>query len=210
MRLIGFLLVLGLAAGCNSVAPDDGAIVEKPVASETTETAATQTANETLSDATADATAGTETETGTETADSTQTATVEITNDNPEISDEQDFSAVTARVSIEDDKARLKAQRENYEVIAPTDLPTRKGKGPNVVAYALSTTHDVGEKKFKRLGILGASQSAKACKKYVSPDDAQLAFLAAGGPKRDVRNLDPDGDGFACDWSPGIYRAAVQ
>ena len=33
--------------------------------------------------------------------------------------------------------------------------------------------------------------------------------LPCGGPERDPRGLDPDGDGFACDWDPAPFRAAV-
>ena len=32
------------------------------------------------------------------------------------------------------------------------------------------------------------------------------AFLEAGGPKRDRKGLDPDGDGFACAWDPRPFR----
>jgi len=48
------------------------------------------------------------------------------------------------------------------------------------------------------------------CRAFRSPDLAQEWFLANRGPGRDRRALDPDGDGFACDWNPEVYRAAVQ
>ena len=40
--------------------------------------------------------------------------------------------------------------------------------------------------------------------------EAKIAFLEAGGPKRDRKALDPDGDGYACGWDPAPYRRAVQ
>ncbi len=130
---------------------------------------------------------------------------------NPGISDEQSFEAVSARETIESDRERLDAQRETYVQIQPTALPSRTGsKRPNIVQYALETQNAVGEKMYSRTGILGASASQRACAKFTSPDIAQEAFLEAGGPQRDRKNLDPDGDGFACDWDPRPFRLAVQ
>ena len=43
-----------------------------------------------------------------------------------------------------------------------------------------------------------------------APTPAQQAFLEAGGPERDRKGLDPDGDGYACAWDPTPFRAAVQ
>ena len=37
-----------------------------------------------------------------------------------------------------------------------------------------------------------------------------LQFLAAGGPERDRKGIDPDGDGFACGFNPAPFRAAKQ
>ncbi|MCV2880593.1 hypothetical protein [Actibacterium sp. XHP0104] len=133
-----------------------------------------------------------------------RTAVVDVNN--PGISDEQDFSAVSARESIESDAARLEAQREQYVVIEPTALPSRVSTGPNVVEYALSTSNQVGQKVYRRLNLLGGSQLARNCSKYASADLAQQAFLKAGGPERDRLNLDPDGDGFACTWDPTPFR----
>ena len=127
---------------------------------------------------------------------------------NPALSDEQDFSAVTARETIESDRERLAELRQHYEVIAPTALPDRApSTGPNIVEYALNTTNRVGESIYRR-SALKLKSSQRACARYASPDLAQLAFLAAGGPKRDRKNLDPDGDGFACAWDPAPFRLA--
>ncbi|CAN0586593.1 unnamed protein product, partial [Ectocarpus sp. 12 AP-2014] len=41
-------------------------------------------------------------------------------------------------------------------------------------------------------------------------DQAQIAFLEAGGPEKDRNGMDPDGDGFACNWDPTPFRRAAQ
>ena len=125
------------------------------------------------------------------------------------ISDEQDFNAVKSRVSIQQDAARLAEQREQYQVINPEPLPARpSNEGPNLADYALGTTNNVGDKLYSRFNILGHDAYLRACARYGSPDLAQEAFLAAGGPNRDPKGLDPDGDGFACDWDPAPFRKA--
>lgn len=126
--------------------------------------------------------------------------------DNPSISDEQDFDAVSSRETIESDAERLRAQRDAYQVIEPTALPDRAGDGPNVVAFALSTQHAVGQKVYRRTAFPSANRYQKNCGQFLSADLAQEAFLAAGGPERDKLGMDPDGDGFACDWDPSPYR----
>lgn len=125
---------------------------------------------------------------------------------NAGISDEQDFDAVSSRESIESDRERLAQQRANYQVIEPTALPTREGGGINVVEYALSTTNAVGQAIYRRSNPLRNSVFLRNCTKYPSSDQAQEAFLKAGGPKRDRLNIDPDGDGFACYWDPTPFR----
>ena len=125
------------------------------------------------------------------------------------ISDEQDFDAVSGRESIESDKERLAKQRAQYIVIEPTDVPTgRSGKGAKVVEFALSTTNNVGQSVYSRSKILAQSRFVRNCLKYPSPDLAQAEFLQSGGPKKDRKGLDPDGDGFACSWDPEPFRNA--
>lgn len=129
---------------------------------------------------------------------------------NAEVSDEQDFAAVSARETIESDKARIEANRAQYVVIQPGSLPVRPGEmGPNIVEFALATTNPVGVALYDRGGLSFTSSEA-ACGKFASPDQAQQAFLAAGGPESDRKNLDPDGDGFACGWDPAPFRIALQ
>lgn len=123
------------------------------------------------------------------------------------ISDEQNFDAVKSRVSIQQDAARLAEMRSQYKVIPPEPLPSRPaGDGPNLAQYALSTTNQVGQQMYKRFSLLGKDAEARNCARYTSPDLAQEAFLAHGGPERDPLNLDPDGDGFACSWNPAPFR----
>lgn len=128
---------------------------------------------------------------------------------NPAISDEQDFDAVAARESIESDAERLARMQAARVVIAPTAIPDRPADiGPNIIDYALATTHDVGERRHTRRPIT-AARHQRSCLAFRSADLAQEWFLQNGGPGRDRQGLDPDGDGFACDWNPAVYRAAA-
>ena len=126
---------------------------------------------------------------------------------NPGISDEQNFDAVSSRETIQSDAARRARQQAEYEVIRPEALPARTSANrPNIVAYALSTQHMPGQKLYGRSALRRGN--ASACSGYASADLAQEAFLQAGGPERDRLGLDPDGDGFACAWDPRPFRRA--
>lgn len=126
------------------------------------------------------------------------------------ISDEQDFTAVAARETIESDAERIARNRAEYVVVQPKDLPQRPGDtGPNIVEFALATNHAPGVQMYKRSG-LGSRDSSSACARFASPDLAQQEFLAKGGPERDRMGVDPDGDGFACAWDPRPFRTALQ
>ncbi len=199
MRLALTLLALLALAACNHVTPDDGAVVERM---QVNDDVPLEEAEKTTEEE--------EEEDGEKTEEQEEAKIVVISNDNPEISDTQDFGALTERVTIEDDKALLKAQRDKFKVIAPTALPSRKGNAANVVEYALKSTNKVGEKIYSRSNPLGKALAKRNCQQYRLPDDAQAAFLGAGGPKRDNKNLDPDGDGFACAWTPDTYRKLLQ
>ena len=126
------------------------------------------------------------------------------------ISDEQDFSAVSARETIESDAERIARNRAEYVVVQPGALPVRPGDtGPNIVEFALATKHAPGVQMYKRSG-LSVRNANSACAKYSSPDQAQQDFLSKGGPERDRGGVDPDGDGFACSWDPRPFRTALQ
>jgi hypothetical protein len=130
----------------------------------------------------------------------------EMARANGGISDENDFTAVSQRETIESDRARIERNRAQYQVIQPGAVPTRPGEvGPNIVDYALATSHPRGTQLYRR-SSLGVGNSAAKCAGYASPDLAQQAFLARGGPERDRLGLDPDGDGYACAWDPSPFR----
>lgn len=134
-----------------------------------------------------------------------QTESGEMARSNTGISDEQDFSAVSSRETIESDKERLARNRAQYQVVQPTAIPQRTATGANIVEFALATTHNPGTQMYTR-SALRLTDPAVACGRYGSSDLAQQAFLEAGGPKRDRKGLDPDGDGFACQWDPRPFR----
>lgn len=134
-----------------------------------------------------------------------------LDRDNPSISSEQDFAAVSAERGIAADAERLRAARQQYQLVTPTELQRPESTGPNIFAYALGPAKPVGTQGAFRRG-LGASESRSAakCQSYRSDDIAQEDFLAAGGPERDRLGLDPDGDGNACAWDPSVVRRLVQ
>lgn len=127
------------------------------------------------------------------------------------VSDENDFNAVAARESIQSDAQRIAQNRAQYVVVEPRNLPQRPGEtGPNIVAYALASTHARGTQMYPRGGMFGVKDSTRACAQYVSSDQAQADFLAKGGPQKDRLGLDPDGDGYACAWDPTPFRKVMQ
>lgn len=126
---------------------------------------------------------------------------------NPEISDEQNFQAVSGRESIESDAERRDRQAAAYQLIEATALPSRSGNaGPNIIQYALQAPNNRGESVFDRSSLSGEGRYSRNCAKYRTPDDAQRDFLSRGGPQRDRLGIDPDGDGFACGWDPQAFR----
>lgn len=126
------------------------------------------------------------------------------------ISNENNFDAVAGQRSIESDAARLANNRAQYSVVQPQALPERLDSGPNIVGYALETKHAPGTQVYRRIGLNKRAKFERACAGYSTPDQAQIDFLARGGPKKDRQGIDPDGDGFACDWDPTPFRRAAQ
>ena len=82
-----------------------------------------------------------------------------------------------------------------FSVTAQAQVGSEYAGGPRDVPKQLS-------------GLAGRAQ--RACGHYPSPDQAQIDFLASGGPERDKLGLDPDGDGYACAWNPAPFRTAVK
>jgi hypothetical protein len=81
--------------------------------------------------------------------------------------------------------------------------------GANVVAFALSTEHAVGQRVYPRFPFRLGGREVRCCD-FRTTDLAQDWFLTNEGPERDRAGLDPDGDGFACNWSPERYRAEAR
>ena len=114
--------------------------------------------------------------------------------------------------------APLVATRSEAQAVGATTAPAQpqaqslpagtSGSG-DIVRFALSTTHAVGTKIYSR-GIVSQNRANRHCARFQAPDIAQRAFLEAGGPQRDKYGIDPDGDGFACGWSPEPFRAALR
>ncbi|WP_407495221.1 hypothetical protein [Pseudooceanicola sp. MF1-13] len=126
------------------------------------------------------------------------------------ISNENDFEAVGDQRSIAADAALIEQNKANYTVVQPEALPARTDTGPNIVAFALQTNHGVGQQVYRRTNLPGAeNRYQRVCSNYPSPDLAQTEFLQSGGPERDRRGMDPDGDGFACSWDPRPFRKAA-
>lgn len=139
--------------------------------------------------------------------DPVQGRVVAVPENEPTISDEQNFAAVSDRQTIESDAARLRAQRQAYQVVQPTAVPQRTGtEGPNIVQFALSTRNAVGQKVYSRSALQRGARYQRNCANYASADLAQEDFLRSGGPERDKLGIDPDGDGFACNWDPTPFR----
>ena len=131
-------------------------------------------------------------------------------SNNTGISDEQDFEAVSNRRSIDADAARIEQNQQTYEVVTPTAVPQRGSDDqPNIVQYALDTSNPVGTQLYSRAGFNLQAKAQRNCVQYASPDQAQIEFLSNGGPQRDRKGLDPDGDGYACGWDPSPFRSAV-
>lgn len=113
-----------------------------------------------------------------------------------------EFSMEQQKIDAAIAEQELQAARQQLVVVNPSGVPS-EAAGPNIVLFAQQSANAVGERVYPRnRGI----RLTSACSRYRSDDDAQRAFLAAGGPTSDGMGLDPDGDGFACDWNPAPFR----
>ena len=106
-------------------------------------------------------------------------------------------------------RADTSTTETKFRPIQSTPLPKRPGSGPNIVDFALSVQHDPGTVVYPR-AVRSTARADRNCARYTSPDLAQLDFLSLGGPTRDRKGLDPDGDGYACGWDPRPFRLARQ
>lgn len=134
-----------------------------------------------------------------------------LANSSTDLSDEQSFDAVSDRETIQSDAERRAAQAAARLQVEPTALPDRPANtGPNIVQFALSAPNVKGQEWYSRSLLSGDGRFRRNCAEYATPDDAQRDFLARGGPDRDRRGIDPDGDGFACGWDPAPFVQAVR
>lgn len=78
---------------------------------------------------------------------------------------------------------------------------------PRVAAFALRTTHQPGERQYRRNPFRADGQSL--CLEFETRDEAQDRFLRDGGPDRDPNGMDADGDGFVCGFDPSDLRASA-
>lgn len=97
----------------------------------------------------------------------------------------------------------------NQPVTVQTPVAPEQGTRVNLAKYALAQTNPVGTKIYSRF-VLNRAFTKNRCAQYASSNDAQTAFLQAGGPNKDRLGLDPDGDGYACSWTPETYRRLLQ
>ena len=197
-------------AAAVTATPLGGSTDAEAIAADTARLLGTQPAATTLATSSAAPLAGTAPLAATTLASSAAPLAVEEgAQVDPNLSDEQNFSAVAERESIESDAERIAANRAQYQMIQPTELPPRPdGTGASIVAYALATTNAPGQQLYSRSGIAANARFESACAKYGPDDRAQEVFLDNGGPERDRYGMDPDGDGFACYWDPRPFRAA--
>lgn len=138
-------------------------------------------------------------------------AAPELANSDGSLSDEQNFDAVSGRETIESDAQRRAAQAAAREQIQPTAVPERPANiGPNIVQYALNAPNVKGQEWYSRSLLSGEGRQQRNCAGYATADDAQRDFLSRGGPERDRRGIDPDGDGFACGWDPAPFVQAIR
>jgi hypothetical protein len=128
---------------------------------------------------------------------------------NPGISDEQNFDAVSGRETIASDAQRRATQAAELVVVEAVPLPTtRAATGVNIVAYALNAPNVKGQEWYSRSILSGDNRFQRNCAAYNNADAAQRDFLSRGGPERDSQGIDPDGDGFACGWDPAPFKLA--
>lgn len=111
-----------------------------------------------------------------------------------------DYTQEQQKRDREEYARQLDVIEANRVVIDNANVPS-VDVGVNPAAYARSTNNQVGVKVYSRSGGLSG------CGKYRSGDAAQRAFLENGGPQSDPLSLDKDGDGFACNFNPNIYRS---
>ena len=101
--------------------------------------------------------------------------------------------------------AKKLATAREQRVVVETEESPQKGALVNIASFARSTINEIGQPVYTRPSYHALNHWTE-CAILSNDDNAQRFFLQNGGPKMDPKNLDPDGDGFACAWDPSIYR----
>lgn len=91
--------------------------------------------------------------------------------------------------------------------VAGVVTPAASGEPDALRRFAISAHHKPGTPVWPR-PMPDATKAARLCASHASPEAAQRAFLAAGGPQIDVTGIDPDGDGYVCGWDAAALRAS--
>ena len=114
------------------------------------------------------------------------------------------FSQEQQKIEREQAAKRLEELKAGRVILEADDNEKIGTTTVNLAVFARSVSNKLGEKIYYRsfLGI----DSNPGCKKFSNKNEAQIFFLENGGPKNDFHNIDVDGDGFACEWDPAIYR----
>ena len=114
------------------------------------------------------------------------------------------FSQEQQKIEREKAAKRREELKAGRVILEADDSEKIRTTSVNLAVFARSVSNKVGEKIYYRrfLGI----DANPGCKKFSNKNEAQIFFLKNGGPKNDFHNIDEDGDGFACEWDPAIYR----
>ncbi len=120
------------------------------------------------------------------------------------ILDLSQFSQEQQKIEREEAAIVLEELKAGRVILEADDQEKIKITPVNLAFFARSVSNDVGEKLYYR-SFLGIDTNT-GCKKFSNKNEAQIFFLQNGGPKYDFHNIDVDGDGFACEWDPAIYR----
>ena len=127
-----------------------------------------------------------------------------LSSDNGQL-DLSQYTMEQQKAEKRDAEALMLEARSKRIVISPNELEEISSDiSLNIAVYARSSSNNVGEKIYRRIKM--SSGNIEPCLRFKSNEDAQRYFLLKGGPKKDIWGLDPDGDGFACDWDPKYFR----
>ncbi len=115
------------------------------------------------------------------------------------------FSLEQQKIEREEAAKRLIELKEKRIVLQLDDNEKNiESSSVNLALYARTNQNKLGRKIYYRHPILDITKPG--CSQFSSGNSAQIFFLKNGGPKNDYYQLDNDGDGFACNWNPEIYR----